>query len=502
MPGWVTAEDAERIQAYLTYEKMYWNVDETFKLVLRGTEDKPIYLPSPRSIIEATNRFLAKGWNYLVDPNVGDLATQALVKQRFDALFRREEMYAKFGTQRRYGLIRGDACWHIIADPSKSVGSRVSIFELDPASYFPIPDPNDLERVIGCYLVDQIDAGKVRYILRRHEYRKIEGRIWTQLRFYEIGAWDDRFGSSQDIRLAQPPGDLNEQQRALMQGFFLPPEITALPVYHIKNMRTPGSPFGSSELRGFERVFTALNQAISDEELALALDGLGVYVTTSGPPVKSDGKEDVWRIKPGAVLEIDDNATWNRVSGISSLPGIEHMTFLMDRLNEASGTPAIAQGRVDVSIAESGISLYLQLSPLLAKNSDKEAEMLPVYDHMLFDLLNGWFVAYGELDTGIIADVVSVVQDPMPINRDQRVTELLALVAAKVISADYARQKLKALGYDDIPDEIGADIAEETSALAEAAATPVDPFTERMVSELLSDPSAAGNSVASTNGAQ
>jgi hypothetical protein len=54
--------DANRIMAYAQYEQFYWNHPESFRLVQRGEDEAPIYLPSARRIIEATNRFLAVGF--------------------------------------------------------------------------------------------------------------------------------------------------------------------------------------------------------------------------------------------------------------------------------------------------------------------------------------------------------------------------------------------------------------------------------------------------------
>ena len=46
MPTWVKQSDQERIRSYQIYEEIYWNAPESFKLVFRGTENKPIYVPS------------------------------------------------------------------------------------------------------------------------------------------------------------------------------------------------------------------------------------------------------------------------------------------------------------------------------------------------------------------------------------------------------------------------------------------------------------------------
>ena len=55
----------------------------------------------------------------------------------------------------------------------------------------------------------------------------------------------------------------------------LPAAITAFPVYHVRNRTEPLNPWGSSELRGLERILAGLTQAVSDEDMALALEGLG-----------------------------------------------------------------------------------------------------------------------------------------------------------------------------------------------------------------------------------
>jgi hypothetical protein len=47
-----------------------------------------------------------------------------------------------------------------------------------------------------------------------------------------------------------------------------------------------------------------VNQSISDEELTLALDGIGVYATTSGPPLDSDGNATDWVLDRAQLLSM------------------------------------------------------------------------------------------------------------------------------------------------------------------------------------------------------
>lgn len=480
LPSWLGQADAERIAAYQLYEDMYWNMPDTFKLMQRGSDTAPIYIPSARVIIEATNRYLAKDWDYVIDPRIGTPADRELIDAQLKRLFKRELMWAKFSTQKRFGLIRGDAVWHIVADPTKAPGKRLSVYEVDPAAYFPIYQDDDLDRLVGCHLVDQIEYAS-KTVIRRQTYRKdpVSGVITSELALFESAKWDDRDltpytdGTSKANTLK-----LIAQLQPVTP---LPPQITALPVYHIKNNRTPGSPFGSSELRGLERISAAVNQAISDQELSLALDGIGLYATTSGPPVDADGNETNWTLGPGRVVELDATADFKRISGVQSLPGLEHIKFLLSEQRRGAGVPDIAAGMVDVTVAESGIALALQLSPLLAKNAEKEQEMLGVYDHMLYDITHAWLPTF-EGFTIADVEVTSIVSDPMPINRKDRIDEILKLVAGGLVSAAYAREKLIELGYE-FPENMGADIVQEITAISEARS--FDPFASRVASELL-----------------
>jgi hypothetical protein len=477
LPSWLSQYDATRIEAYRIYEEMYWNTAETFKLTFRGSNDAPIYLPSARTIIDACNRFLAVDWNYAIDPRVGTPEDQTMVDTMLRNLFRRELVYSKFGTQKRYGLIRGDAVWHVVADPLKLPGRRVSMYEVDPSSYFPIYLDDNVDKLVGVHLADQVpnpaDATKV--VVRRQTYRKdpATGVITTEMAYFELGKWDDREIGAETSLVAQ-----------VVPPTLLDPRITSIPVYHVKNMRTPGQGFGSSELRGFESLFAAVNQSISDQDMTLALQGLGIYATTSGPPVDNDGNETNWRIGPGRVVELEPDATFTRVNGVQTvIPSLDHIKFVRDSTYQAAGVSDIAAGKVDVSIAESGISLQMQLAPMLAKNADKEQEMLSVLDHMLYDLVQMWFPVYEALPSGIAVEAVNIVGDPLPVDRAAFVKETLDLLTANVISAEYARERLATVGYA-FPENMGEAIVTEQKALSEAQYGS-DPFNLRVQSEIL-----------------
>jgi hypothetical protein len=443
--------DQERVQAYNAYEDIYWNRPQTFKLVQRGDDDFPIYLPSARRIIEATNRFLAVGWDFVVGSKKGTSQEQAATTDFLTTLFKREKVYTKFAAQKRYGLIRGDAIWHILADRTKPEGRRLTIQEVQPHHYFPIPNKEEPDRLDGVHLCNLVEdpRDKTKQVARRQTYRrylKPDGtyQITSELSLWEIGKWDDRF---------LEPGDLSRVS-VLRQEFTLE-GINAIPVYHIPNYFFGVGKFGSSEVRGIEAVISAVNQSISDEQLTLVMQGLGVYATTAGPAVDEQGNPTNYEIGPARVLEIPAEGDFKRISGVSSVaPMIDHMSYMTDNAQLGVGVPDIAAGKVDVAVAESGISLRLQLAPILAKNSEKETDMLGTYDQMIFDICQQWLPTFEQFFDSQEVGVSFQVGDPMPVNREQEIAEILLLMTPPapgvpaLITLEMAIEKLKKLGYE------------------------------------------------------
>jgi hypothetical protein len=477
LPTWLTKADANRLLSYQLYEQIYKNVPETFELVQRGTDVNPIYIPAGKKIIETVNRFLAKNWRYVIDTSAGTPADQQIVKMGLQILFAREKVFSKFAMNKRWGLVRGDSLFHVVADPTKPIGRKLSIYDVDPGMYFPIFDIANLDRILGCHLVEQIFNDKGEIIIKRQTYRKEDnGKISSELAFFETTGWDDREGG--ELKPTAPPSD-----QAAVAPFELPEQITALPVYHTRNQTEPGNPFGISELSGLEIIMAGVNQSITDEALALALEGLGLYWTTSSPPVdETTGEETTWRLGPGRVVELDQEAQWGRVQGVSSVgPSLDHIRFLLQQMDQTVGVSDVAAGRVDVSIAESGIALALDMAPLIARCEEKEQEILAVGDHMLWDIVHGWFPAFEGMNPGDV-QVASATSDPMPVNRAQVIQEVTQLVAAAIIDTETARQILAdKLGYE-FPTEVGESVLQEQQRFSEARA--YDPFAQRVAEEL------------------
>lgn len=452
-------EDLTRIQAYELYEDMYHNRPESFKIMLRGDDEdaNPIYVPSAKKMIEATNRFLAKDYDFSVGR--GAKPNQLEMERRMLNLFQREEVYSKFADQRRYGLIRGDAIWHITADDRKDPEQRISIHTLNPSNFFRISDPDNPDRMIGCHIVDVVvdPRDNTKTVARRLTYLKkgveqtnpgyrmnpdnTQVGVTSETTHWEIGKWDDRYIEDGDLeRVTNPDGD-----RELMD---LPPQITSLPVYHWKNSRIPGEDFGLSEIAGVETLVAGINQATNDEDITLVMQGLGMYWTDAKPPLNPDGSQGNWILGPGMVAEVPAGSTFNRANGVSSVsPFQDHIGMLKGDAMEGLGIPDIAAGKVEVTVAESGISLALQMMPIIAKNEEKELEILVVMDHLLYDLVTMWFPAYEQYSDPTVS-VRSIVGDPIPRNRDSAIQEIILLQTSGLITIAQAQAKLEEFGYE------------------------------------------------------
>lgn len=462
-PAWAGAENGERLASYMLYEGMYWNEAGAFKLNQRGSDSNPIYIPAPRGVIETMNRYLAPGLTITCDPNVGTEDDRLEALALLAPLLDREMFYARFGSAKRFGLIRGNFAFHVFANPDLPEGSRLSIEEVDPGSLFPIyGEGMDSVRVIGWHIVDQIvnDDGDV--IINRTTYRKTTGTggpspITVEEATFEADAWGG-------------PGQDEKRIKIIRQPTALDARITSLPIYNFPNTDQAGAIWGSSELRGFERLFSAINQSISDEELELILNGLGVYVTDSGTPVDQDtGEELPWNLGPGRVVEIEQGKKFDRVDATKTVvPHQEHLKYLHNQLDENSGTPDIAKGSVDVQVAESGIALALQMAPIFSRAEEKELIITGKLKQMWFDI-KVWLQVYEGQDLGEVTLIPTY--GPRIPNDDQTDFDRLMALAAldpPIVSGAWIRRQLTKLGYE-FPEatEMLEEIATERTVLAQ-----------------------------------
>jgi hypothetical protein len=491
LPSWVTdAQDARRVAAYDGYDSMYMNVPGTF-IARGGQTDVPIYVPSAAKIVEAVVRYLGKDWAFTVesaDPNV-DPTTDKNVPQltfAFHNLFIREEFKSKLFSLKRHMVQRADAVFHITANLGMPAGMRLSIDEPHARNVFRIPAPTNDAVTVGYYLVDLIygDDGKTQ-IARRQEYRydpKGSGQIYSRLTFWEANAWDDRWTGHPALKPVEPP-EAYKSDPALapaLAGGFLPASIKALPVYVFRNRREGGESWGSSQIAGLETLVGGINNTITDEDLTLALNGLGVFVTDSARPLDEGGAETDWVVAPGSVIELRPGAKFDRVAGVSTnAPFQEHLGALKDSIDESAGLSATAIGNVDAAVAASGVALRLDMAPILAQNEEKEVELLGRLDQMFFDLLTMWLPLEGvSIPPGYM--VTNTFGDPLPRDRKAIVEEVTALMSAGLVTVDWAVDYLaKMLGFQ-FPEGMLAQLqAENVAAVGsriaqEAAGAPGD----------------------------
>lgn len=471
-PTWIpNALDVLRIQSYVTYEEIYWNVPDVFQITLRGSNELPLYVPSAKTIVDATNRYTAPGFTVSA---AGTGADATVATTQLSAFLRRERFLSRFSGAKLYGIMRGDWIWHMTADATKPEGSRISLTPLDPGMYFPIPDDDDVDKITGCHLVELITDSDGSHI-RRLTYRKVPQpggtvRISVEDALFETDDWE---------------GPASKPLRILTPVTMLDPRISSLPVYHIPNTDFPGDPFGSSEIRGMERLMAGLAQTLSDEDLALALDGIGVYATDGNQPVDPVTKKPTsWKLGPGRVVHTDGNF-FNRVNGVTDLSENygAHYDRIWDAIKQASATPDIAIGAVDVQIASSGVALQLQLGPMLAKAGDKSSIIVDVHNQMFYDWLTMWEPVYEGNDyEGVTVNCTT--GSAVPVDRVQRFAELNDMLDRGVIDTGYYRAECVKLGYafpSDIGPKADAEFAERNPSGGVAGAA--DPFADRLTQE-------------------
>lgn len=455
MPNWIPEEDQLRVASYATYEAMYWNVEEVFEIIRRDEDGTSLIIPKPMTVVDTTAYYLLKGLS--IDPTKDEE-----FKTFLDAFFKREAFYSRFNTAKHSGVQKGDWLFHITADPLKEKGTRISLTTLDPAVYFPIYDPDDMKTLIGVRLVEQwpdeedptlIYARVLRYWYAGENPEAPGSRVWREEHLWKIKDWDDM--------------KRRELVRTLIEPSPLDARIKVIPIYHFKNRESDGYPFGNSELRGFERVFQGINQAISDEELALALSGLGVYATDAGRPVNALGVEQDWVAYPGAVWEVPGATMVKRLEGITTVtPVQDHLKFLEKVLNEGAGTSDVALGQIDAQTAESGVALAIKFIPTLAKIESRDEAGLALLEQLMYDL-RFWFLVYEGKD--FTSEELNItLADKLPLNRQKVLEELNNMKDRDIISAEFYRSVCeKRLGYK-FPTDMLQQIIDEKKKMAEA----------------------------------
>lgn len=452
--SWVSEEHRQRLSAYDTYEKMYWNAPESYRLSMRGENEKPIYVPNARTVVDETSHYLVRGLN-IADTEGEDTPLNEIL-QKF---LKREMFYSRFHTAKHAGVYKGDWVFHMTGDPDKPPTRRLSLTSVDPASYFPITHPDDPDDIIGVDLVEQITyEGRIRVKQLRYMMSDdlADPRVLRQERILELDEWWD--------------GKAAKVVQIIAKEEVLPETITALPVYHFRNIVNDGDPFGSSELRGFEYLLGGINQSVSDEDLALALDGLGVWATDAPKPSIVEGsvtREVEWEVFPGMVAEVPAGSEFRRVEGVRSVtPVLDHIKMLQANLYEGAGT--FRGGVVDVQVAESGIALAIRFSPTMAKIEQRDEYVKATLEHMFYDW-KSWQNEYEEDNVGLAdeSEIEIKLGEKLPVNAVQVFNELNQLYDRKLISGKYYRDELKRRLNWTFPEGLETEIIDEQKKLME-----------------------------------
>ena len=453
LPGWVPALDKQRIASYLKYDQIYWSGEEGFEQILRGDNENPIFLPTPRTLVNTLDRYTCPQFSYRIE---GTGTPAQVVDLALKALFEREMFVSLFNAFKREGGKLGDALLHIVADLEKPLGRRLSLYKVDPAAYFPVYDIDDPNKIVKVHLAEPITENGKEFVSRL-TYEKVvnpDGSA-TIIRSHGVFKTENWW-------------DLLSPERVILSPEPLDPLIQAIPVYHYKN-GDPTQPFGSSHLRGLESVFAGINQSISDEDLTLALEGLGVYATDGGAPVDADGNETTFVLGPGRFITNANGL--RRVTGVGSVtPYGDHIDRMEDSAYTSVGASDVALGK-DTS-AEAGIALQIRLGPIMATTQHNDDELVALMTQFFFDL-QFWLQVYEELPlitevdgvTQPFVKVVPVIGQKMPINLTEVINQIVALrnCVPPVISIRTSLSLLRAAGMQ-IPEDEEAQLTTEASA--------------------------------------
>jgi len=494
IPGWMNEYDAARVASYTVYSEMYDNTDGNTSAMLRGTDDLPLYIPNARSIVNTIARYVGRGYGFTYDDTVGTPVEQEAAVAAFQNLFDREQILLKFKMAVKEMIKLGDAFWYITGDSSKPEGSRISIKTVDPALIFPITLDDDPDRVVGYNMVEQITVGDELVIQRQRWLKNTSPDhpdYTPPVLDAATGQWSG--GPNYDAPVVYDKVTLEienwespDEQKILsteIPQHYLPQEIKQLPIYHWKNNPESGNPFGNSELKSLERLLAGVNQSATDEDVTLAIQGLGMYKTSKGGgPVDANGTPTDWVLGPGVVVEDQD---FNRVDGVKSVvPFQEHIKYLEDKADSVVGITDVTRGAVTAEVAESGVALSIRMAPTIDAATEKDEMIASVNNQMLYDL-KAWFKAFEGLDFGEVV-LKTMFGDKIPRNRKDEIAELDNLLERRVISTNYYREQMTTrFGYkfpDDIEDQVAADVAREQ---------PADPYAERLNEESDAEPGGA-----------
>lgn len=465
---WLPEDERLRVASYLQYDDMYWNDPRQFALrVLEGEE--PVYIPNSRTVVNTTAHYLLKGLQITCDNKDTNKYLEEFLK--------RETFYSRWEEAKISGVARGDWIFHLTGDPRKPKDRRLSLTVLQPMDVFPIWDEDIPGRMVGVhiiqnYILPKEEDPEQKTRMHRLSYRYKETKRGRRIE-REEGIWE----IEGQTWLGSNAGKL-KKIRTILKPTLLDERIDSLPVYWFKNQAWGGDDYGSSELRGIERLTEVISQGETDVSGALALEGLGVYATDGGRPVEEDERGELveadWEVAPGKVMEVPAGSYFRRVQGVGSVtPAIDNIEYLERSINKALGLSDVALGQVDAQVAQSGIALAIKFMPTLARIEPRDRAGIDKLTQMFYDWKT-WVEVF-ESKT-LEGDIVPAIGDKLPQDRVARINELNNMRDRKLISGQYYRDEMEKLGYvfpadiqKQIDDEAEKAFQDQMRAMIEAA---------------------------------
>jgi len=472
-PNWLPNDDSERAACYDSLESMYWSEDASYTLRVLVTE-QPIYSPNPRIVVDTIAHYLLKGLKIGVEDPEKNKQEASDLEDFLD----REMFYPRFHAAKHGGCIRGDFCLHMTADPDKPAGKRVSLTSVHPGKVVRKFDDDDGEHITEAWIIEQYcdPDDEDQDLVRRLHYWYEVGDVSTKTDDPdELPPIDQEIAPAGETRLVWSEeeilynddtlwGDSERVRQVVNLAAPLPEEVDHIPVFWFKNIPMDGQPFGSSDLRGLERMFRGVSQQITDLNIAMALDGLGQYVTDAPPPSGPNGQELSWTIEPGQVQQVPNGNFFKRVEGVGSVqPMLDTIGYAENQINQASGVSAVSMGDVPPAVSSNPMALAVNFMPTLSKVEQRDHFGIARLKHVFWQWTHFREAYEGKVWPAKLK-VTVVIGDKLPQDRTARVNELNNMLDRDIISKAYYRQEMTLLGYqfpDDIEEQVDEDREKE-----------------------------------------
>lgn len=476
-PSWLPDDDGQRCATYDSLESVYWSEDASYTLRVLVTE-QPIYSPNARIVVDTISHFLLKG----LCIGVEDPEKNVKESDDLQAFLKREMFYPRFHTAKHSGCFRGDFCLHMTADPSKPAGKRISLTSVHPGKVVRKFDDDDGEHVTEAWICEPYTDpdNEDQDLVRRLHYWYVEDDTDTSSDDPDSMPSDLPSPEEADITRAnairyvwseeaiyknngQLWTDEAEVYGVINEAAALPEQINHIPLFWFKNIPTDGQPFGSSDIRGLERIIRGVSQQVTDLNVAMALDGLGQYVTDAPPPAQANGVEGTWTIEPGQVQQVPNGNFFKRVEGVGSVqPMLDTVAYSETKIKQAAGISAAALGDVPPATANNPMALAINFLPTLAKIQERDLFGIARLQHVFWQWTQ-FREAYEDEEWPAGVEISVEIGEKMPQDRTARVNELNNMLDRDVISRAYYREEMTKLGYE-FPDDIAAQVTSERKA--------------------------------------